>query len=100
MPPASAFPLDPRLAREVASLDRARASANRGDAADAVRELTGFERSYGYVSLRKEAMLVHVDVLLSLGRQVEAAAIARQLLLAGPPATRRAKLEELVRSQP
>jgi len=52
-----------------------------------------------YVALRKEAMLVNVDVLLSLGRRVEAAAIARQLLLLGAPASQRARLEELARGQ-
>lgn len=97
---AGALPVDPRLAREVRSLDLARACANRGDTTGALRELNGFERNYGYIALRKEAMLVHIDVLLSLGHRVEAAAIARQLLLAGAPATRRASLEALVRGQP
>ena len=97
---ASALPVDPRLAREVASLDLARASANRGDAAGALRELTAFERRYQYVALRREAMIVNIDISLSLGRRVEAAAIARQLLRLGAPATQRARLEELVREQP
>jgi hypothetical protein len=91
---------DPRLAREVASLDRARAFANRGDAAGASHELSHFERSFGYATLRKEAMLVNIDVLLSLGRKAEAITIARQLLAMGAPATHRAKLEALVRNQP
>ena len=99
-PSASARPVDPRLAREVASLDLVRASASRGDAAGALRELSGFERTYGYIALRTEAMLVNIDVLLSLGRRVEAAAIARQLLRLGAPATQRPRLEELVRAQP
>jgi len=100
VPSASARPVDPRLAREVASLDLVRASASRGDTAGALRELSGFERSYGYIALRTEAMLVNIDVLLSLGRRVEAAAIARQLLRLGAPATQRPRLEELVRAQP
>ena len=74
-------------------MDRARKSANHGDA-------TEFERSYGYVALRKEAMIVNIDVLLSLGRRVDAAAIARQLLLLGAPATQRARLEKLVLARP
>jgi hypothetical protein len=94
------LPVDPRLAREVRSLDLARAYANRRNAAAALQELNSFERNYGYIALRKEAMLVHIDVLLSLGRRREAAAIARQLLLAGAPATRRASLEALVNGQP
>ncbi len=97
---AGTLPIDPRLAREVRSLDLARACANRGDANGALRELNGFERNYGYIALRKEAMLVHIDVLLSLGHKVEAAAIAHQLLVAGAPATRRASLEALVHGQP
>ncbi len=94
-----AAPADPRLAHEVASLDRVRAFANRGDAAGALRELNGFGQSYGYATLHKEAMLVNIDVLLSLGRKVEAAALARQLLALGAPATQRAKLESLVSNQ-
>jgi hypothetical protein len=92
--------VDPRLAREVASLDHARATAHRGDAAAALQELDGFEHNYGYVALRKEAMLVRIDVLLSLARRTEAAATARQLLLSGAPANQRARLEDLVRGQP
>jgi len=97
---AGAMPADPRLAREVRSLDLARSCANHGDAAGALKELNGFDRNYGYIALQKEAMLVHIDVLLSLGHRVQAAAIARQLLLAGAPATRRASLEALVLGQP
>jgi hypothetical protein len=92
--------VDPRLAREVASLDQARAYAKSGNAAVALRELNGFEASFGYFALRKEAMLVRIDVLLALGRRKEAAATARQLLLSGAPATQRARLEDLVRNQP
>ncbi len=99
-PRAGAFPVDPRLAREVASLDHVRATAARGDAAGALRELNAFEKGFGYFALRKEAMLVNIDVLLSLGQRSAAAATARQLLLMGAPANQRARLEELVRSQP
>ena len=91
---------DVRLAREVASLDRVRALANRGDATGALSELNGFGRSLGYVALQKEALLVHIDVLLSLGRKAEAIAIARQLLAIGAPATQRNRLDALIRSQP
>ena len=98
-PSAGALPVDPRLAREVRSLDLARAFANRGNSTGALSELDGFEKSFGYFALRKEAMLVKLDVLLSLGRKAEAAALARQLLLAGAPVTQRTKLEELIRSQ-
>ena len=93
------MPVDPRLAREVASLDRARAFAARGDPTGALREIDHFQRSSGYFALKKEAMLVNIDVLLSLGQKVEAAAIARQLLALGAPVTQRAKLEELIRGQ-
>ena len=99
-PHASTLPADPRLAREVASLDLARARANHGDAAGALRELNTFQSSDGYMALRKEAMLVKIDVLLSLGQEGAAAAIARQLLAMGVPGNQRARLEALVRSQP
>jgi hypothetical protein len=94
------MPVDPRLAREVASLDRARASAHRGEPAAALREINSFEKSYGYVALRKESMLVNIDVLLSLGRRADASVLARQLLLAGAPANQRARLEELANAHP
>lgn len=86
--------------REEASLDRARASANRGDATTALRELNSFERDFGYATLRKEALLVTIDALLSLGRKAEAVTLARQLLALGAPATQRVKLEALVGKQP
>ena len=99
-PSAVTAPPELRLMREVASLDRARLAANRGAAATALRELTTFEHDYGYVTLRKEAMLVNIDVLLSLGRKAEAITLARRLLALGAPATQRAKLEGLVDEQP
>ena len=91
---------DVQLAREVASLDRVRALANRGDATSALSELNSFGRSLGYVTLQKEALLVHIDVLLSLGRKAEAIGIARQLLAIGAPATQRNRLDALIRGQP
>jgi hypothetical protein len=93
-------PNAPQLAGEIASLDRARGFASRGDATGALRELSTYGRNFGYVTLRKEAMLVNIDVLLSLGRRVEAVAIARQLLALGASTTQRAKLEALISNQP
>ena len=99
-PSSSAAPAALQLTREVASLDRARTAAYRGDAASALRELNSFEHDFGYATLRKEAILVTIDVLLSLGRTAEAVTLARQLLAMGAPATQRVKLQALVNKQP
>lgn len=88
------------LAREVASLDRARTAVSRGDAAMALRELDEFERSDSYHDLGREVMLVRIEALLVMGHREEAAAIARRLLQLGAPATQRARLEQLCRTQP
>lgn len=88
-------PADARLAREITSLDRVRKLARQGNAAAAVNELDAFERSVGFAALRTESQLVRIDVLLSLARRDEAAAVARQLLAAGAPATQRNQLQAL-----
>jgi hypothetical protein len=92
-------PVDPRLAREIASLDRARTYASRGAAAAALRELDAFNRSFGYAALQREAMLVRIDALLAVGRRSEAAATARALLLSGAPVSQRRRLQELAQTQ-
>jgi hypothetical protein len=87
---------DPRLAREVTSLDRARTLANRGAPAAALRELDEFGRTYGYVAMRREALLVRLDVLLTLGQRAAATQVARELLALGVPAAQQSRLRELV----
>ena len=71
--------LDPRIAREVASLDRARGLARRGDAAAALAEVDGFTRHFGYSALSLEAQFVRIDALVALGRRTEAARLAAGL---------------------
>lgn len=90
----------PSLAREVASLDRARAAVSRGDASMAIRELDEFARSGSYRALSHEAMLVRIEALLVMGYHDQAAVVARQLLQLGAPAMQRARLEKLSRTQP
>lgn len=97
--PKHAAPVDVRLAREVASLDRTRMLANRGDAASALRELDAFDRQFGYSVLQREATLVRIDVLLSLGRKAEAASAARRLLAMGASDAERARLEDLLKKR-
>jgi hypothetical protein len=94
----SARAADPRVMQEVVSLDRVRALAKQGNAALALRELDDFDRVFGYRVLLGESMLVRIDVLLSLGKRQAAAAIARQLLAAGAPATQRQRLTVLANS--
>jgi hypothetical protein len=83
------------LAREITSLDRARTFANRGAAAAALRELDDFSRAYGYVAMRREALLVRLDVFLALGQRAAAAQVARELLALGVPAAQQSRLREL-----
>jgi len=90
---------DLRLAKEVASLDRARLLASRGKAAEALGELDGFERSYGYMVLPSEATLVRIDVLVTMGQSSLAAQYARKLLATSLPASQRRRLEELARTR-
>lgn len=87
---------DPRLAREVTSLDRARTFENHGAPAAALRELDDFNRTYGYAAMQREALLVRLDVLLALGQRGAAAQIARELLALGVPAAQQSRLRELV----
>ena len=95
----SAGPVDPRLAREVASLDRVRAVASRGDAPTAMRELDAFSNKFGYIALQLEAKLVRIDLLLALGRRTEAAQLARAIPVSGVPVAQRKRLEQLIRDQ-
>jgi hypothetical protein len=88
----SAGAADPRVMREVHNLDRVRTLARQGKATLALRELDDFAKLFGYRVLLTESMLVRIDVLLSLGQREAAAAVARQLLSAGAPATQRQRL--------
>ena len=87
---------DQRLAREVASLDRARNLANHGSTVAGLQELDAFQQHFGYSTLRQEAMLVRFDVLLALGRKGEAAQIARVILTGNVPAAQRKRLQAVV----
>lgn len=80
LPSRTTAPANIRLAREVKSVDQTRALMTSGDAAGALRELDSFDRQFGYSILQREATLVRIDVLLTLGRNTEATTLARRLL--------------------
>ena len=88
--------LDPRIAREVASLDRARGLARRGDAAAALAEVDGFARHFGYSALSLEAQFVRIDALVALGRRTEAARLAAGLPWDALSTSQRQRLSGLV----
>lgn len=89
--------LDPRIAREVASLDRARGLARHGDAAEALVEVDGFARHIGYSALSLEAQFVRIDALVALGRRTEAARLATGLPWEALSSSQRQRLRGLVR---
>ncbi|HEY5960125.1 MAG TPA: hypothetical protein VIV60_26410 [Polyangiaceae bacterium] len=88
--------LDPRLAREIASLDQVRSIWQKGDAAQALLVLRNFERREGFLALQREALLTSIELLLALGERSQAAAVARRLLQAGVSSSERPRLEAIV----
>jgi hypothetical protein len=93
--------VDPRLAREIASLDRARGLKARGQPAAALQELDAFGRHWGgYSTLGLEARLVQIDALVAMGQREAAARIARSLPWANLSTSQRQRLDGLVRYLP
>ena len=91
--------IDPRLAREVASLDRARGFSLKGEAAAALGELDDFTRQFGYSALPLEAQFVRIDALVALGRRAEAARLAQSLPWENLSTAQRRRLQGIVRSR-
>jgi len=91
---------DMRLAREVSSLDRVRILLRQGSPADALSEWNRFESGSGYSVLRREALLVRIDVLLALGQRTDAAVTARQVLNHFPATAERTRLEDIAQIRP
>ena len=91
---------DLRLAREVSSLDRVRILLRQGSPADALSEWNRFESGSGYSVLRREALLVRIDVLLALGQRTDAAVTARQVLNHFPATAERTRLEDIAQIRP
>lgn len=71
------------LALEVARIDAARRAVQSGDPTLALVEIEQYDREISRKTLGVEAALLRIDALVALGRQAEAAAIARRLLSAG-----------------
>ena len=90
--------VDPKLAREVASLDRARRLTLQGAPAAALGELDTFSRQSGYSSLSLEAQFVRIDALVALGRRAEAARLANALPWESLSNSQRQRLQVMVRN--
>jgi hypothetical protein len=72
------------LARELASIDAARAALSRGDASGAVTRLDQYARSYPRGRLTLEADVLRIDALAESGRTEAARAHARDFLRRHP----------------
>ena len=81
---ASSTPPDSPLARELRSLDGARSSLGRGDAAGALAELDRHDRAFPAGSLRTEAKMLRVEALLARGDRASARRLATELLARDP----------------
>jgi hypothetical protein len=68
-----------------------------GSAGGALGELGTFEQSVGYQILRREALLVKIDVLQALGHRLEARAVAAECLRVSQTASQRERLQEFLR---
>ena len=93
------LPSNPRLAREVASLDRARGFALKGEAVAALSELNDFTQKFGYSALPLEAQFVRIDALVALGRRAEAARLAQSLPWENLSTAQRRRLRGIVWSR-
>ena len=72
------------LAEEVAAIDAARATLDRGDAAGCLGQLDAYQRRFPRGTLRQEAAVMRIDALLRAGDRRAARALAYRLLAAGP----------------
>ncbi|HXJ18803.1 MAG TPA: hypothetical protein VMT03_01115 [Polyangia bacterium] len=72
------------LARELASIDGARAALARGDTSDAIARLDGYARAYPRGRLDQEAEVLRIDALSQSGRAEAARAHAREFLRRHP----------------
>ncbi len=107
-PPPRAVPAAPAidtasgLAEEVAAIDAARATLDRGDAAGSLGQLDAYQRRFPRGTLRQEAAVMRIDALLRAGDRRAARALADRLLAAGPGpyAERIRSLREAAMSNP
>jgi hypothetical protein len=96
-PAPSASP-ETSLAREIRSLDAARAALDRGDGATAIAALDRHDRAFPHGVLESEAAVLRVEALLSAGERARAQTLARQLLARDPAGPHARRLEAVVRS--
>ena len=72
------------LARELAALDRARASLAASDASGALREIASYKRAFPAGAMRQEALALEVDATFAKGDDTGARKLAAAFLAAFP----------------
>lgn len=88
-----------QLSRELALIDRARASISTGAAEQALVELSAYDATRVTGTLDREARILRIDALLLLGKRREARELARSYLEGFPRDAHAARLLELANGE-
>jgi hypothetical protein len=84
------------LTGEIARLDRARAALRQGAPGRALWELDGYDAEFASGSLRQEAAVLRIEVLVEMGENVRAAALADAFASAHPRSGYLSKIREML----
>jgi len=94
---ASVRPSSPAtLTGEVVRLDRARAALREGSSSRALRELDGYDAEFANGALRQEATVLRIELLVEMGDEARARALAGAFASAHPRSGYLNKLRELL----
>ena len=88
------------LTGEIARLDRSRAALREGTLARALRELDGYDAEFAKGSLRQEADVLRIEVLVDMGESGRARALANAFAHAHPTSGYLSKIRELLARGP
>lgn len=88
------------LTGEITRLDRSRAALREGAPARAIRELDGYDAEFANGSLRQEADVLRIEVLVEMGENVRAHTLANAFAHAHPTSGYLAKIRELLARGP
>jgi hypothetical protein len=87
------------LGLELGMLDRARAELQRGDAAQALRELQGYEHDAPEGQLRLEVTLLRMEAHAALGDMTRARALAAEIVARPVSPLHAARAREILNSR-
>ena len=88
--------VEPDIALEIESLDRARRASERGDFSGALAELDSYERAFKRGRLRPEALLLRVQTLISKGDAAGAKALGNRFLARYPKSPLAPRIQKLI----